>query len=76
MSTPEQPTARPVAAAVDLDTCVLFVPTPDGYRLVQLDASPPAAGERVELEGAAFDVVRLGPSPLPGDERRCVYLAA
>ena len=24
----------------------------------------------------AFDVVRLGPSPLPDDERRCVYLAA
>ena len=68
--------ARPAPVRAQLPSCVLFVPGPEGYRLVALEASPPAAGERVEIEGSAFDVVRLGPSPLPNDDRRCVYLAA
>ena len=61
---------------VEPDRCVLFVPTPEGYRLVPLEVAPPRVGDRVELEGAAFDVLRHGPSPLPGDERRCAFLAA
>ena len=51
-------------------------PRADGYRLVALDVAPPALGESLEVEGERFDVLRLGRSPLPGDERRCVYLAA
>ena len=47
---------------------MLFVPTAEGYRLVPLEVAPPSVGDRVELEGAAFDVLRYGPSPLPGDE--------
>jgi hypothetical protein len=43
---------------------------------VALDVSPPAAGESVEIDGERFNVVRTGRSPLPGDARPCVYLAA
>jgi len=74
--TAEPERRAPMRTAGDLASCLLFVPTSEGYRLMALEASPPAAGERVEIEGTAFDVVRLGPSPLPDDERRCVYLAA
>jgi hypothetical protein len=58
------------------ERCLLFVPGADGYRLVALDVSPPAAGESVEIDGERFNVVRTGRSPLPGDARPCVYLAA
>ena len=61
--------AEPGSAAV-----LLFVPTAAGYRLV--DGGPPgaAAGGRVELPEGTFRVLRLGPSPLPGDGRRCAFL--
>ena len=67
------PVARPRA---EPERCLLFVPRPDGYRLVALDVSPPVAGESLEIDGERFSVVRLGRSPLPGDARLCVYLAA
>jgi hypothetical protein len=69
----EGPAASPGSAP---DRCLLFVPQADGYRLLSIDIAPPAPGERLELEGERFSVVRLGPSPLPGDDRRCAYLAA
>jgi hypothetical protein len=56
------------------DGWVAFVPSPDGYGLVQLDGPPPGRGTAVELDGGTFLVLRLGPSPLPGDRRRCAYL--
>ena len=73
--------ARPARAHLegfdgDPERCVLFVPTVEGYRLVPLEVGPPRVGDRVELEGEAFDVLRVGPSPLPGDGRRCAFLAA
>lgn len=52
---------------------LLFVPTAGGYRLADAGAAP-AAGARVELPEGAFRVLRLGPSPLPGDARRCAFL--
>jgi hypothetical protein len=70
-----QRTAPPESGA-EPERCVLFVPTVEGYRLVPLEVAPPRAGDRVELEGEAFDVLRVGPSPLPGDGRRCAFLAA
>jgi hypothetical protein len=51
-----------------------FVPGP-AYRLVEHPLSEVAAGTTVELEGVEYAVGRLGPSPLPGDRRRCAYLA-
>jgi len=56
------------------DGWVAFVHSPDGYRLLQRDGPPPALGAAVELDDGAFLVLRLGPSPLPGDRRRCACL--
>ena len=53
---------------------VLLVPSPDGYRLREREEAPPGRGDSVEVEGETFSVIRLGPSPLPGDRRRCAYL--
>ena len=50
-----------------------FVPGPQ-YRLVEVTVPPSAPGAPFELDGEAFVVGRIGPSPLPGDDRRCAYL--
>jgi hypothetical protein len=50
-----------------------FVPGPE-YRLVEIASSGVARGETFELEGEEYVVARTGPSPLPGDRRRCAYL--
>ena len=46
----------------------------DRYRLVERDDGPPAVGVRIVVEEDAFQIVRLGSSPLPGDRRRCAFL--
>jgi hypothetical protein len=56
------------------DGWVALVASPDGYRLLQRQGRPPDCGTAVELEGVLLVVLRLGPSPLPGDRRRCAYL--
>ena len=53
---------------------LLFFPLPDGYRLLAREGPPPARRDLLELEGERFSVIRFGPSPLPGDWRRCAYL--
>ena len=53
---------------------LLFVPTAAGYRLAEGGRAGARAGTRVELPEGAFRVLRLGPSPLPGDVRRCAFL--
>jgi hypothetical protein len=53
---------------------VLFVPTAAGYRLATPDGVVPEPGERLSVEDAWYRVLRLGPSPLPGDPRRCAFL--
>jgi hypothetical protein len=63
--------SEPVPAA---DGHLLFLPLPDGYRLQEREGAPPARGDLVEIDGAGFSVLRQGPSPLPGDRRRCAYL--
>ena len=56
------------------DGWVAFVSSPDGYRLLRRDGLPPGRGAVLELEGGTFVVLRLGPSPLPGDRRRCAFV--
>ena len=56
------------------DGWVAFVASPDGYRLLERDGSPPNCGAPLELDDGVFVVLRLGPSPLPGDRRRCAFL--
>ncbi len=53
---------------------LLFVPSPQGYRLEEREGQAPARDERVEVGGAAFVVSRVGASPLPLDARPCAYL--
>jgi hypothetical protein len=63
-----------VASATPQPSAALlaFVPSA-GYGLVELE-EPATAGQQLVLEGEEYAVARLGPSPLPADERRCAYL--
>jgi hypothetical protein len=53
---------------------LLFVTKPSGYELVERDGDPPAPGEAVEVEDTSYTVTKVGPSPLPQDDRSCAYL--
>jgi hypothetical protein len=55
---------------------LLFVSKPSGYELTERDGEPPAVGDEVELADQRYRVVKIAPSPLPGDERPCAYLQA
>jgi hypothetical protein len=62
---------EPAETAVQL----AFVPGGSGaYRLVTLEHAALASGSALEIDGRQYVVARIGPSPLPGDRRRCVYL--
>lgn len=50
-----------------------FVPGRD-YRLVEIEQPDLTPGVAIEVEGEEYEVARTGPSPLPGDRRRCAYL--
>jgi hypothetical protein len=55
---------------------LLFVWKPTGYELRERDGELPSVGSVVEEDDARMVVTRVGPSPLPGDDRRCAYLQA
>ncbi len=63
---------------VEGDRHLVFLWKPSGYELAEREGEMPAPGTEVELEGDArrFFVSKIGPSPLPGDERPCAYLQA
>ena len=63
-------------APVVATSFLAFAPTPEGYRLVELDGASPSIGGLVEVPGSEtrFVVARLGASPLPFDRRPCAYL--
>ncbi len=79
---PPPATAQPAgdaAASVPPAVYLLFVPSPSGYRLVEVAGSAPTPGARVEppdAPGRPFLVTKVAASPLPGDPRRCAYLQA
>jgi hypothetical protein len=52
---------------------LLFAWSPDGYELFERTGEPPEVGAELEDDGYHLAVVKVGPSPLPGDSRRCVY---
>jgi hypothetical protein len=58
----------------DRNGYLLFVPSPQGYRLEERAGPVPERDERVEIEGIAYVVSRVGASPLPLDPRPCAYL--
>jgi hypothetical protein len=55
---------------------VLFAPSTHGYAVVEVDGPPPSLHAPVLLAGRRYRVERAGCSPLPGDRRQCLYLAA
>jgi hypothetical protein len=68
------PAARESGEHAD-DLHVLFVPTADQYRLIERRGAAPVVGDVVRVSGGArFRVLRVGPSPLPGNAAPCVYL--
>jgi hypothetical protein len=67
---PSGPPPRPAAAQAH----IFFVGGPHGYRVVERDGPPPVHGDTVEVDGLPYRVLRLGPSPLPGDTRPCAFV--
>jgi hypothetical protein len=56
---------------------LLFVGKPTGYELREREGELPAVGTVLEEEGdGRMLVTRVGPSPLPADDRRCAYVQA
>jgi len=53
---------------------VLFVWTPAGYEVLGRGGEAPQVGEEVGVSGGLRIVTKVGPSPLPGDRRRCAFL--
>jgi hypothetical protein len=54
-------------------TFLLFIWTTSGWVLREQDGEPPAVGDHLDEGGSRLTVSKIGPSPLPGDRRRCVY---
>ncbi|HXF98209.1 MAG TPA: hypothetical protein VNJ46_06305 [Gaiellaceae bacterium] len=53
---------------------LVFVWSPNGYRLEERQGDPPQPGAEVEEGDRRFRVLKVAPSPLPGDPRPCAYL--
>jgi hypothetical protein len=66
--------AAPPEPEAAVDGYVLFAPSTDGYRLHARAGAAPSPGSELELDGGRFRVLRHGPSPFPGDRRRCALL--
>jgi len=59
------------------DRHLRFISTPSGYTLTEAEGRPPSPGSTVAVsdELEPFLVMKLGPSPLPNDDRICAYLS-
>ena len=55
-------------------TYLAFRWTPAGYELHEERGEPPQPGDVVEHDGKRWSVIKVAPSPLPGDSRSCAYL--
>jgi len=53
---------------------LLFVSKPTGYELREREGDPPEVGGEIHEEDGVMRVIKLAPSPLPGDGRRCAYV--
>jgi hypothetical protein len=58
------------------DGHLLFVWTPRGYELRERAGDPPPVGKTVEEDGKTMRITKIAPSPLPRDDRLCVYVQA
>ena len=56
------------------DRHTVLLPDGERYGLVELDGAAPGAGHELELAGRRYRVLRVGPSPFPGEPRQCAFL--
>ena len=52
---------------------VLFVWSPAGYSIREMQGDPPHVGHEFEDDDRRLVVNKIGASPLPGDTRLCVF---
>jgi len=52
---------------------LLFVWSPAGYSLRELNGDLPHIGEELDDDGRTIVINKIGVSPLPGDTRPCAY---
>jgi len=52
---------------------LLFVWSPAGYDLREMEGEPPQLGHEFEEGERTLVVSKIGASPLPGDTRACVF---
>ena len=52
---------------------LLFIWSPTGYTLRQVDGDPPRVGHEFEDDGRTLVVSKVGASPLPVDARPCAF---
>jgi hypothetical protein len=52
---------------------LLFVWSPGGYTLREMEGEPPQVGHEFEEGEQHLVVSKIGASPLPRDERPCVF---
>ena len=52
---------------------MLFLWSPSGYTIRELEGEPPNVGDELEENGQTLVVSKVGASPLPGDDRTCAY---
>jgi hypothetical protein len=52
---------------------VIFVWSPAGYSLREVEGDPPSVGDEFEDGDRTLVVTKIGVSPLPGDRRPCAY---
>jgi hypothetical protein len=58
----------------DADRHVVFMPLEGVYALTERPGPSPEVGSFEDVDEVRFVVSRIGPSPLPGDPRRCAFL--
>jgi hypothetical protein len=59
---------------VSVNGYLVFISKPTGYELGERQGDLPGVGQELEEDGTRLRVSKIGPSPLPGDRRRCAYL--
>ncbi len=52
---------------------LLFVWSPAGYSLREMDGDLPEIGHRWDEDGLSLQINKIGASPLPGDARPCAF---
>jgi len=52
---------------------LVFAWSPTGYTLHERSGEPPEVGSELHDGAGELVVVKVGPSPLPGDPRLCAY---